>query len=78
MVTPKYNAAADVSGTDGSFSNSNPTTGSLSGWFKTAFVKSTRDQIDRLEIYSNVEAVKSIRFRDSDYNDGTARRRRYS
>ena len=72
MVTPKYNAAADVSGTGGSFSNSNPTTGSLSGWFKTAFVKSTRDQIDRLEIYSNVEAVKSIRFRDSDYNDGTA------
>ena len=72
MVTPKSNAAADVSGTDVSFSNSNPTTGSLSGWFKTAFVKSTRDQIDRLEIYSNVEAVKSIRFRDSDYNDGTA------
>ena len=65
-VTPKYNAAADVTGTDVNFTN--PTTGSLSGWFKSAFVKRVRSQTDHLEVYSNVENARTVPFRDSRYN----------
>ena len=47
-----------VTTTSPSVSFSNPTTGSLSGWYKTAFVK-TRASGDRnrLEVYSDVERL---------------------
>ena len=67
MVTPHYNARADVTNTSG-VSFLSPTTGSLGGWYKTAFVKSERLKTDRLEVYSNVERPGSIQFKASEYN----------
>ena len=68
-VTPRYNASATVTATVmPSATFQNPTTGSLDGWFKTAFLKSERAKTDRLEVYSNVERPGSIPFKDSEYN----------
>ena len=69
MVTPRYNASAMVTTANPSVSFLNPTTGSLSGWYQTAFVKSEQAESNRLEVYSNVEATKSIPFKDSQYNE---------
>ena len=71
-VVPRYIASAEVTTTNPSVTFGNPTTGSLLGWFKTAFHKSERNNIDRLEVYSDVERATQIPFRDSDYNDGTS------
>ena len=69
-VEPRYNATARIISIMPDTTFVNPTTGSLSGWRKTAFAKNERPNIDRLEVYSNVEAPTSLPFRDSDYNDG--------
>ena len=71
-VVPRYNASATVTTAAPSVTFDNPTTGSLSSWFKTAFHKSERNNIDRLEVYSDVERATQIPFRDSDYNEGTS------
>ena len=71
-VEPRHNATARITAIDPATTFVNPTTGSLLGWRKTAFAKNERPNIDRLEVYSNVEAPTSLPFRDSDYNDGIA------
>ena len=68
MVVPRYNASATVTTTSPSVSFLNPTTSSLSGWYKTAFVKSAQAERNRLEVYSDVERLPDIPFKDSRYN----------
>lgn len=69
-VVPRHNAVVRITSITPATTFVNPTAGSLQGWRKTAFAKNVRPNIDRLEVYSNVEAPTYLPFRDSDYNDG--------
>ena len=69
VVTPSYRAAASVTGTDTSgvtFVNS--TTGSQGRWFRTSFSHRGELYVDRMDVYTDVDAATSIPFKDSRYN----------
>ena len=68
-VTPRYRAAAGVSGTPG-VTFVNPTTGSQGRWFRTAFSNTGGQFVDRMDVYSDAEAPARIDFKDSTYNSG--------
>ena len=70
-VTPRYRAAASVTGTIG-VTFVNPTTGSQGRWFRTSFSNRGASFVDRADVYSDVDGPTSVRFKDSDYNDGTS------
>ena len=68
-ITPRYNAGATVV-TDPIISQRATTTGSLGGWFKTSISGRAEGNLDRLDVYSNVEAPTPVPFKDSTYNSG--------
>ncbi len=70
-VTPRYQARALV--TNPAFSAPRVTTPGASGkWYRTSITSRDFATIDRLDVYSDVEAPGQVLFRQSIYNDGTA------
>ena len=68
-VTPRYRAAASVTGTTG-VTFVNPTTGSQGRWFRTSFSNRGASNVDRMDVYTDVDAATSVPFKDSEYNVG--------
>ena len=68
-VQPKYNAPAVVTVPPISLRNSS--TSSMGRWLKTTIPHSGGLTNDHIEIYSDVEAPKSVPLKDSDYNKGS-------
>ena len=66
-VTPRYRAAASVTGTTG-VTFVNPTTGSQGRWFRTSFSNRGESFVDRMDVYTDVDAATSVPFKDSRYN----------
>jgi len=72
VVMARYRTSALVT-TNPRFSAPKVTTPGAPGkWFRTSITSRDFDHIDRLDVYSDVEAPKQIPFRDSVYQDGTA------
>ena len=72
-VTPSYRAAAGVRGTPNvTFDKSRATTGSQGRWLRTSYSNRGASSVDRMDVYSDVDASTSIPFKDSDYNDGSS------
>lgn len=69
-VQPRYNAPAVVSSPPVSLTNSS--TSSLGRWLRTTITHRGGQTDDHIEIYSDVEASKSVPFKDSRYNVGDA------
>ncbi len=70
-VTPRYRASALVTPTP-PLSTPTTTTGTNGKWFRTSIEDRDFATIDRIDVYSDVEAPKQVPFRDSIYNDGTS------
>ncbi len=70
-ATPRYRASALVTPTP-SLSTPTTTTGTNGKWFRTSIEDRDFATIDRIDVYSDVEAPKQVPFRDSLYNDGTS------
>ena len=64
-VTPRYREAADITAPAGVRGSSAGATGR---WFKTTGSRRTQTTADQVAIYSDVEAPKSVPFKDSEYN----------
>ena len=72
-VTPSYRAAAGVRGTPNvTFDKSRATTGSQGRWLRTSYSNRGASSVDRMDVYSDVDASTSVPFKDSDYNDGSS------
>ena len=70
-VTPRYQASALVTPTP-LLSTPITATGRKGKWFRTSIEDRDFATIDRIDVYSDVEAPKQIPFRDSLYNNGTS------
>ncbi len=75
VVTPRYGESALVTATPTTapgLSTPRITPGAQGRWFRTRIAAQDFQFVDRLDVYSDVEAPRQVRFRDSVYNDGTA------
>ena len=69
-VTPSYRAAAGVRGTPNvTFDKSRATTGSQGRWLRTSYSNRGASSVDRMDVYSDVDASTSVPFKDSAYNN---------
>ena len=66
-VMASYRAAADVT-TAPLVTFASTTTGSDGRWFRTSLSNHDRANIDRLDVYSDVERLPNVPFKDSIYN----------
>ena len=66
-VMASYRAAADVT-TNPLVTFASTTTGSDGRWFRTSLSNHDRTNIDRLDVYSDVERLPDVAFKDSIYN----------
>ncbi|MCY4348975.1 MAG: hypothetical protein OXC25_03895, partial [Thiotrichales bacterium] len=71
-VTPRYQASALVTTVPPLSAPKVTTPGPLGEWFRTSITSRDFVTIDRLDVYSDVEAPKRVSFRESIYNDGTS------
>ena len=69
-VTASYNENASVT-TAPSVTFSSTTGRAANPWFVTSFSNRTASNVDRLDVYTDVERLPDIPFKDSDYNDST-------
>ena len=70
LVTASYNENASVA-TAPPVTFSSTTGRAARPWFVTSFSNRTASNVDRLDVYTDVERLPDIPFKDSDYNDGT-------
>ena len=70
LVTASYNENASVT-TAPPVTFSSTTGRAANPWFVTTFTNRTASNVDRLAMYTDVERLPDVPFKDSDYNDGT-------
>ena len=66
-VKPRLNANATLTTTPG-FTLGNPAGSRHGSWYRTSFSARDVSYSDRLDVYSNVESLPNIPFKDSQYN----------
>ena len=71
VIMPRYQSSALVT-TNPALSAPKVTPGAAGKWFRTSITSEDFVHIDRLDVYSDVEAPKRVSFRESIYNDGTS------
>ena len=70
-ITPSYRAAAGISNAD-DITFVTPTFSQQGRWGKTSASNIASDQVDQLDVYSDIEAPKSVAFKDSSYNSSNS------
>ena len=71
VVRASYNENVSVT-TDPPVTFSSTTGRAARPWFVTSFSNRTATNVDRLDVYTDVERLPDVPFKDSEYNDGTA------